>query len=74
MTGGTAVMFLGVLGLPPPRTDPVSVLDLRLNLHKGESYGQEDILPITQFFTTALIKQVETSKHLIHIFTLMSRF
>ena len=60
VTGGTAVMFLGVLACPP-RSDPVSVLDLRLNLHKGESYGSEDIPPITQFFTTAIIKQGDIS-------------
>jgi len=31
----------------PLRTDPVSVLDLRINLYEGESYGQESIFPGT---------------------------
>ena len=36
-----------------PRTDPVFVLDFRLNLHKGKSNGQEDILPGTDRQETA---------------------
>ena len=61
MTVDLSLPFFVKRSKAPPRTDPVSVLDLRLNLHKGESYGQEDILPITQFFTTALIKQGDIS-------------
>ena len=29
----------------PPRADPVSVLDFRSNLHRGEGHGQENKSP-----------------------------